>query len=99
MPTFFVDGVLHGPEVMNGSARGTALTMFAVAVPTLALGTAIGLAVPQTRKENELFGQARDTLIERAQGMAQETIEKVQEVATEAGHTVQREAKSAGLTQ
>jgi ElaB/YqjD/DUF883 family membrane-anchored ribosome-binding protein len=71
----------------------------AIGAVALALGTAVGLAVPQTSKENELFGQARDTLVERAQGMAQETLEKVQEVASEAGHTVQREAKAAGLAQ
>ncbi|WP_143033830.1 hypothetical protein [Nocardioides sp. YR527] len=38
VPTFFVDGVLNGPPVMNGSARGTALTMFALALPVLAVG-------------------------------------------------------------
>lgn len=38
VPTFFVDGVLNGTAVMNGSARGTALTMFALALPVLGLG-------------------------------------------------------------
>jgi hypothetical protein len=38
VPTFFVEGVLNGTPVMNGSARGTALTMFALALPVLALG-------------------------------------------------------------
>jgi hypothetical protein len=33
--TIFVPGVLRGTAVMNGSARGTALVMLAVAVPTL----------------------------------------------------------------
>lgn len=33
--TFFIDGILRGPAVMNGSARGTALVMLAVAVPVL----------------------------------------------------------------
>lgn len=40
VPTFFVDGILNGPAVMNGSARGTALTMFAGALPVLAFGVA-----------------------------------------------------------
>jgi len=71
----------------------------AVGAVAMALGTAIGLAVPQTQKEHELFGQARDTLVERAQGVAQETMEKVQEVATQAGQAVQHEAKAQGLTQ
>lgn len=38
VPTFFVDGILNGTPVMNGSARGTALTMFALALPLLAMG-------------------------------------------------------------
>lgn len=38
VPTYFVDGILNGTPVMNGSARGTALTMFALALPVLAVG-------------------------------------------------------------
>lgn len=38
VPTFFVDGILNGTPVMNGSARGTALTMFALALPVLVIG-------------------------------------------------------------
>ena len=33
--TFFVPGILTGPAVTNGNARGTALVMLAVAVPAL----------------------------------------------------------------
>lgn len=40
VPTFFADGLLNGTPVMNGSARGTALTMFAVALPALLGGLA-----------------------------------------------------------
>lgn len=35
--TFAVPGVLRGPAVMNGSARGTALVVLVVAVPALAV--------------------------------------------------------------
>ena len=38
VPTFVVDGILNGTPVMNGSARGTALVMFALALPVLVLG-------------------------------------------------------------
>src|SRR5205085_4971259 len=38
--TFFVPGVLRGPAVMNGSARGTALVVLLVAVPVLSLSMA-----------------------------------------------------------
>src|SRR5689334_6899461 len=37
VPTF-VGGVLHGPPVMNGSARGTALVMVTVALPAFVAG-------------------------------------------------------------
>jgi hypothetical protein len=33
--TYFIPGVLSGPAAMNGSARGTALVVFGVAVPLL----------------------------------------------------------------
>lgn len=35
LPTLAVDGLLHGPAAMNGSARGTALVMAVLAVPVL----------------------------------------------------------------
>lgn len=35
VPTFFVDGVLLGPAVMRGSARGTALVLLVLGVPAL----------------------------------------------------------------
>lgn len=38
LPTLVVSGLLHGPPVMNGSARGTALVMLVVAVPVLLTG-------------------------------------------------------------
>lgn len=73
----------------------------AVAAVTLALGAAVGLAVPQTRKEHELMGEARDNLIDKVQTVAQDTMEKVQRVAgdviEEAQTTVQQSAKEQGL--
>lgn len=38
VPTFSVDGILNGTPVMNGSARGTALTMLVLALPVLVVG-------------------------------------------------------------
>jgi len=73
----------------------------AVAAATLALGAAVGLAVPQTRKEHELMGEARDNLVDKVQTVAQDTMEKVQRVAgdvmEEAQTTVQQAAKEQGL--
>jgi len=70
----------------------------AVGAVALAFGAAVGLALPQTERENQLMGEARDTLVERAQEFAQDTTEKIQHVAAEAQQTVQQEARSQGLT-
>lgn len=74
----------------------------AVGAIALAVGAAVGLAVPQTRRENELMGEARDNLVERAQSVAQDTMEKVQEVAGQAMEqaetTVKEQAREKGLT-
>jgi hypothetical protein len=53
----------------------------AVGAVALALGTAVGLALPQTRKENEWLGEARDALVDKAQTAAQDAIDEVKEVA------------------
>lgn len=73
----------------------------AVGAMTLALGTAVGLAVPETRQEHALMGETRDNLVEQAQAAASNTMEKVQrvasEVADEAKSTAREEAQRQGL--
>jgi uncharacterized protein YjbJ (UPF0337 family) len=99
-----VSGAQHqARRAEDGLGQAMQDNPLAVGAVALALGAAIGLALPQTQRENQLMGEARDTLLERAQGLAQETVEKVQHVATEAQQTVtqtvKEEAKSQGLTQ
>lgn len=65
-------------ERFSATLRESPLAIGAVA---LALGTAVGLAVPQTRKENEWMGEARDTLVDKAQSVAHDAMEQVQQVA------------------
>ena len=76
--------------------RENPLTTGALAV---GLGAAVGLAIPETRKEHEVMGEARDTVVEKAQEKAQEAQEKVQRVAEEAQGAAQQEAENQGLTQ
>lgn len=59
-----------------------------IAAMGLALGAAIGLLLPATRTEDELMGETRDDLAEKAKNVA--------EAATSAA---QEEAKKQGLTQ
>jgi len=61
------------------------------------VGIAVGLSVPETAREHELLGEARDNLLSKAQEAAQNTMEKVQRVAEEAGNTVTQEAQNQGL--
>jgi len=65
----------------------------AVGAATLALGAAVGLALPQTQRENQLMGETRENLVDRAQEVASDTFEKVQRVATEVTSEVKETAK------
>ena len=42
----------------------------AVGAAAAVLGATLGMVVPETEKENELMGEARDTAVERAQQAA-----------------------------
>jgi hypothetical protein len=53
----------------------------AVGLVALAAGTAIGLAIPQTRKENEWMGETRDGLVDTAQRVVKDTADQVREAA------------------
>lgn len=69
-----------------------------VGAAALGLGLVAGLAIPETEREQEWMGEARDSLIDRAQETAHDTIEKVQNVAEEAKDAAQREADQQGLS-
>jgi uncharacterized protein YjbJ (UPF0337 family) len=75
------------------------LVVGAVAV---ALGAAVGLAIPETPQEQQIMGEARDTLMDRAQQTVQETAQKVTTVAQEAASAAKDAAQDAaqehGLT-
>jgi hypothetical protein len=77
-----VEGAQHQArrveDRFNSALRENPLAVGAVA---LALGAAAGLAIPQTRKENEWMGEARDNLVDTAQSVAHDTLEQVQQAA------------------
>jgi hypothetical protein len=64
----------------------------------MALGGAAALLVPATQREQQVLGNARDTLVEQAQAKAVDVVEKVTAVAEEAGAAVEKEARYQGLT-
>lgn len=74
----------------------------AVGALAAGVGAAVGLAIPETAKEHEVMGEARDTLVEKAQEKAQDAQQKVQRVAEEAQSAAKdaakEEADNQGLT-
>jgi ElaB/YqjD/DUF883 family membrane-anchored ribosome-binding protein len=62
----------------------------ALAVGAAVLGLALGLLLPETQRENELMGSARDQLVDRAG----ETVERAKDAAVEAGREVKETVKS-----
>ncbi len=73
----------------------------AVGLMAVGLGAALGLAVPETEKEDAIMGSAREDLMQRAQQTAQQTMQKVETVAEHtfdaAKQEAQQEAKNQGL--
>ena len=53
----------------------------AIGAAALALGVVAGLMAPSTRKEDELMGETRDRLMERAKEVGEEALEKGKQVA------------------
>ena len=69
--------------------RENPLILGAVAV---GLGAAVGFAVPETQKENQVLGETRDKLANRAQQGAKDAQQRVQRVAEEARSAAEEEA-------
>jgi hypothetical protein len=54
------------------------------AAASAVIGALVGLAVPETERENRIMGEARDNMVEGVQQMAKETAKKVQNAAATA---------------
>lgn len=70
----------------------------AIGALALAVGAAVGLAVPETDQEHRLMGETRDKLAQKASEATQNLGDKVQTVASEAMDKVKQTAQSQGLT-
>lgn len=55
----------------------------AVGALALAVGAAVGLAIPSTQYEGQLLGDYRDDLLEKAQGTATQLLDKTKQVVSE----------------
>ncbi|MEA2562277.1 MAG: hypothetical protein QOH06_3781 [Acidobacteriota bacterium] len=70
----------------------------ALGVAAVALGVVAGLMIPSTRKEDELMGETRDRLMERAKEVGEEALEKGKQVANVAVDTLKEEVERQELT-
>ena len=90
----------YGARVASSQLQENPL---AVGVVAAAVGLAAGLAIPETRREHELMGDARDRLVDRAKDVASEAKEKLQTVAertiNQAKTAATDAAREEGLTQ
>lgn len=66
----------------------------AVGAVALALGAAVGFAIPLTKTENDYLGEYRDSVVEKAQATAQDAIGTVKQMAGEAQKAIVNEVKS-----
>jgi hypothetical protein len=67
-----------GRRAQNGFERMLRDNPLLVGVGALVLGAAVGLAVPETERENEWMGEAREDVVNRAQEAARNAVSQVQ---------------------
>jgi hypothetical protein len=77
-------------ERVGGWLQETAVdNPLAVGAVALAAGAVMGFAIPISRKENELMGETRDSVVEGAQGLASEAMREVRRAADRAADRVE----------
>jgi len=69
-----------------------------VGAAAVAVGATIGLALPETERENEWMGEARDNFMERAQDVARSTVTEVRQAAGDIAGQVTSEVVSGEKT-
>jgi ElaB/YqjD/DUF883 family membrane-anchored ribosome-binding protein len=69
-----------------------------VGAATLAVGLLVGLSIPSTEAEDELMGETRDQLLDRAQEGAREVLDKGKEAAGHVADRAKQVAEEEGLT-
>jgi hypothetical protein len=87
-----VSGTVGSAYEKVGELGGTAMQTYdrqlqdnplLVGAVAMAVGAAVGFAIPSTRYEGELMGDARNQLVDKAQTVASDLAEQAQSVATQ----------------
>ena len=71
-------------NAQNGLQRLLRDNPLLVGAAAVLVGAAVGAALPETERENQLMGETRDSVVNQAQDMARDAASTVQEVATDA---------------
>jgi ElaB/YqjD/DUF883 family membrane-anchored ribosome-binding protein len=66
----------------------------AVGAAAFAIGAVVGLAIPSTRYEGEMLGEARNDLLRKAQDKGSMLLDKTRHIVDEAANTVSKESRS-----
>jgi len=69
----------------------------ALGLAALALGAVVGMALPSTETENEYLGETRDSLVDKAKNLAQQTAEQITSNVEQMASTV-KDQTGAGTT-
>lgn len=70
----------------------------AVGAVALAIGAAVGLAIPSTQYEGQLMGETRENLLHLAQDKAGDLVDRFKHVTNQTQKTISEEVKTQGLT-
>jgi len=76
----------RGRSAAGGFERVVRDNPLLVGAAAALVGVAIGMSVPASETENRLMGEARDSVVDRAKGLASEAADKVQDVAGQAAN-------------
>lgn len=99
------DGARHAGEYAYRSGRRVRRTLLdamqdeplVFGALALAIGAAVGAALPATRKEDELVGDARDRVRDQAYAYGRDTLHRAEHVAEAAYDAASEEADAKGL--
>ena len=83
--------VRQAERAVDGFERLLRSNPLMVGAAAMAVGAAVGLALPETERENEWLGEAREELFERAQDVARSTASQVRQAAGEIAGQVANE--------
>lgn len=72
-----------GRRAQNELQRMTRENPLAVGAGALLLGALVGLAIPESERENEWLGETRDSLVDKAQQMAKDATNRAQDAAAD----------------